>query len=131
MIEKLIENWLDKSVERTFQIPFCYMLVEKGSKIIHMTRHCGMELGKDVIAISPDEVPCAYQLKTAPGGRITLAQWNGGINNQVFNLVVNPIGTTSPIADAGPNEAVRDDGDGWYDYQLDGTGSSNDVVSWL
>lgn len=91
MIEKLIENWLDKSVERTFQIPFCYMLIEKGFKIIHMTRHCGMELGKDVIAISPDGVPCAYQLKTAPSGRITLNQWNSGINTQVFNLVVNPI----------------------------------------
>jgi hypothetical protein len=46
-----------------------------------------MELGKDVIAIDPDGVPCAYQLKTPSGKRLSLHEWTNGINQQVYNLV--------------------------------------------
>jgi hypothetical protein len=50
-----------------------------------------MELGKDIIAISPEGTPCAYQLKTSQGRRISLGQWNSEINQQAFNLVVGQI----------------------------------------
>ena len=43
------------------------------------------------IAIAPDGVPCAYQLKGAPGGKISLAQWRAEINTQVFDLVTQAI----------------------------------------
>lgn len=90
MIEKIIENWLDNSTERAFQGPFCSMLASQGHTVLHMSRHCAMELGKDVITLAPDGVPCAYQLKTAPGGKISLNQWRD-INSQVFDLVTGSI----------------------------------------
>lgn len=86
MLEKLIENWLDNTTERSFQLPFCSILTAKGFTVVHITRHCGMELGKDVIAIDPEGVPCAYQLKTAGGGKISLAQWQRD-NRQLVDLV--------------------------------------------
>lgn len=52
MIERVIENWLDNASEKTYQVPFCYMLVKQGHKIIHLSRHCGMEHGKDIITIT-------------------------------------------------------------------------------
>ena len=90
MLERVIENWLDKSSELSFQTPFCYMLSAEGHTIIHLTRHCGMEMGKDIITISPKGTPCAYQLKGAINGRFTLSQWRK-INTQVFDLVVGSI----------------------------------------
>ena len=91
MLERVIENWLDKASERSFQKPFCDMLSAKGHTIVHLTRHCGMELGKDVLSIDPDGVPCAFQLKGAGGSRISLKRWNEGLHQQAFNLVVNSI----------------------------------------
>jgi len=87
MLERVIENWLDKASERSFQKPFCYMLSANGFTVIHLTRHTGMELGKDVIAVAPDGTPCAYQLKGAINGKISLKQWNKEISSQVLNLV--------------------------------------------
>lgn len=91
MLERLVENWLDKAIERTFQVPFCHMLVNEGYTIVHLSRHCGMELGKDILAVSPEGIPCAYQLKTARGGRISLDQWNRDISPQITNLVAGKI----------------------------------------
>ena len=84
MLERVIENWLDKASERMFQQPYCYMLSAKGHTIIHLTRHCGMEMGKDIITIAPDRTPCAFQLKT---GNISLAKWRDEVNSQTFDLV--------------------------------------------
>jgi hypothetical protein len=67
------------------------MLVHEGYTIVHVSRHCGMEMGKDIIAISPEGIPCAYQLKTSQSERISLRQWNSEISQQVFNLVVGHI----------------------------------------
>lgn len=91
MLERLIENWLDKASERSFQKPFCYMLSAEGYTVIHLSRHCGMEMGKDVIAIAPNGTPCAYQLKKARNGKISLRQWREEISQQVFDLVVGQI----------------------------------------
>ncbi|MEW6095400.1 MAG: hypothetical protein AB1567_02580 [bacterium] len=91
MLERVIENWLDKANERSFQKPFCYMLSAERYTVVHLSRHCGMEMGKDVIAIAANGTPCAYQLKTAKNGKISLRQWRDEISNQVFDLVVGQI----------------------------------------
>ena len=84
MLERVIENWLDKASERSFQQPFCYMLSAEGHTIIHLTRHCGMEMGKDIITIAPDGIPCVFQLKA---GDISLSRWNNEISGQTNQLV--------------------------------------------
>jgi hypothetical protein len=45
-----------------------------------------MEMGKDIIAIDDHGIPCAFQLKTARNGKISLGDWNG-IIAQMRNLV--------------------------------------------
>ncbi len=84
MLERVIENWLDKASERSFQLCYCYMLSADGHIIIHSTRHCGMEMGKDIITVGPDGTPCAFQLKT---GNISLAKWRNEISPQIDDLV--------------------------------------------
>ena len=88
MLERIVENWLDKATERTFQQPYCYMLSAKRHTIIHLTRHWSMELGKDVITIAPDGIPCAFQLKT---GNISLSRWQTEVSPQIDDLVVGQI----------------------------------------
>ena len=91
MIERVLEHWLDNSTERAFQIPFCYILQSEGYTILHVTRHCGMELGKDIIAIDPEGIPCAFQLKSASGKKISLNQWRNELNGQVTDLIYGKI----------------------------------------
>lgn len=86
MLEKLIENWLDSAGERTYQAVFCQMLTKQGYAVIHSTRHCPIEYGKDVIAIHPDGTPCAFQLKGNGGSRLTLTQFRN-IQPQLFELI--------------------------------------------
>ncbi|MDE0635320.1 MAG: hypothetical protein OXI43_05625 [Candidatus Poribacteria bacterium] len=88
MLERVIENWLDKTTERAFQQPFCYMLSAEGHTIIHSTRHSASELGKDIITIDRDGIPCAFQLKT---GNITLKKWQNEVSRQIDSLVVGKI----------------------------------------
>ena len=63
MLERIIENWLDKATERSFEKPFCYMLSAEGYTIIDLTRHSSMELGKDIITIAPDGTPLCLSVK--------------------------------------------------------------------
>ncbi len=63
MIERIVENWLNNASERSFQLPFCYILQNQGHKILHLTRHRPMEFGKDVITIDSGGNYHAYQLK--------------------------------------------------------------------
>lgn len=53
------------------------MLSAEGHRILHSTRHSSIELGKDVVTTDKDGVPCAYQLKGNPGGRLTLQEFRG------------------------------------------------------
>lgn len=85
MLEKIIENWLDKASEKSFQQPFCYMLSAEGHTIIHSTKHSATELGKDIITIDPDGTPCAFQLKA---GNISLTKWRKEVSPQIEDLVV-------------------------------------------
>ena len=88
MLEKVVENWLDKATERSFEKPFCYMLSAEGHTIIHPTKHNAMEMGKDIITIAPDGTPCAFQLKT---GNISLSKWRNEIGPQINSLVQGKI----------------------------------------
>ena len=88
MLERVIENWLDKATERSYEQPFCYMLSAEGHTIIHLTGHSVMEMGKDIITIAPDGTPCAFQLKT---GNISVAKWRNEVSSQTFDLVLNDI----------------------------------------
>lgn len=101
MIERLLETWLNKANERSFQIPFAHWLAYTGHTVVHVSRHCAMELGKDILAIAPDGVPCAYQLKGIDGERLTLRKWREELGTQLHTLVhgriVHPsISTTQP-----------------------------------
>lgn len=91
MIERMLENWLDKANERTFQAPFCHSLAFEGHTVVHMSRHCAMEMGKDILSIAPDGVPCAFQLKGIGGGKLTLARWRDELSKQVYPLVMGKI----------------------------------------
>jgi hypothetical protein len=90
VIEKLLENWLDSASERTYQAAFVHMLNAQGYRVLHSTRHCALEYGKDVIAIDPDGVPCAFQLKGNGGGRLTLNGFRD-IQSQLIQLLSQPI----------------------------------------
>ena len=90
MHERLLEGWLDSAGERTYQGPFCQVLSAMGYTVLHSTRHAPIEFGKDVIAVAPDGVPCAYQLKGNPGARLTHAQFRD-IHAQLFELATQAI----------------------------------------
>ncbi len=91
MLERLIENWLTKASEKSFQIPFCYILANEGYTILHLTRHCGMEFGKDIIALDPRGIPCGFQLKGTSGGKIKLKYWQTDLVGQIDQLLISPL----------------------------------------
>ncbi|MHC4269877.1 MAG: hypothetical protein ACYSTS_15620 [Planctomycetota bacterium] len=87
MLEKLIENWLDSASERTYQPIFCQILMNEGYTVVHSTRHTPQEYGKDVIAIAPDGVACAYQLKGNAKKSLTLNQYRSEVAPQLRELL--------------------------------------------
>jgi hypothetical protein len=87
VIERLLETWLNRANERSFQVPFAHWLALTGHTVIHLSRHCAMELGKDIITIAPDGVPCAYQLKGVSGERLSLSKWRADLSKQLHPLV--------------------------------------------
>lgn len=88
--EKLIEIWLDSAGERQYQFAFRNALLTAGYTILHNTSHAALELGKDVVAVSPNGELFAYQLKGNPGHRLTISQWQE-IIPQINTLVYQPI----------------------------------------
>ncbi len=87
MIERLLENWLDSATERSYQLPFCAMLINEGHEIVHSTRHTGLEEGKDVISVSPDGEIHAYQLKSTSNKRFSRNDWREA-ESQLLDLVM-------------------------------------------
>jgi hypothetical protein len=87
VIEKLLENWLDSASERSYQAVFVQLLSAEGYTVLHSTRHCLLEFGKDILAIAPDGVGCAFQLKGAPGGRMTVGEFRREIQYQLVQLM--------------------------------------------
>lgn len=90
MIERILENWLTKASERSYQLPFCFLLVQQGKTIVHLTRHCAMEHGKDVIATDVNGTAHVYQLKGVSGGRIKISDWQGMLG-QLTQMVLTPV----------------------------------------
>lgn len=90
MIEKVIENWLTEASEKSFQVPFAYMLIGEGHTIVHITRHCSMEFGKDIITKDHEGATHAYQLKGARNGRYGKSDYRDGLP-QLNELVMIPV----------------------------------------
>jgi hypothetical protein len=88
VLERAVENWLAKASERSFQIPFCYMLARQGYTVVHVSSHNRMELGKDVLAIDKEGIPCAFQLK---GGDITMRKWRSEVEEQMLDLAYGKV----------------------------------------
>lgn len=63
MKERLVEHWLSRINERGYEVPFCQTLASKGYRVLRCG-HSPTEHGKDVLAIAPDGVVFAYQLKS-------------------------------------------------------------------
>lgn len=91
MQERLVEIWLDSVSELAYQAPLCQVLLARGENVLHSTRHMPIEFGKDIISVAPDGVPCAYQLKGNPSGRLTLRQFRDEIQSQLFMLATQAI----------------------------------------
>jgi hypothetical protein len=62
MNERLVEDWLTKANERSYQTPFAQALLAEGMQVLRVG-HSSHEHGKDVIAIDKNEKIHAYQLK--------------------------------------------------------------------
>ncbi len=87
MLTKLVENWLNSSTEREFELPFRQLLIDEGKCILHASTHGQLELGKDIYALAQDGALEAYQLKTGP---VTQGEWSR-IRSQVTQLVEVPV----------------------------------------
>ncbi len=90
VVAKLIESWWTDANERSFQYQFAFQLTSSGFDVLHVTRHCGMEFGKDIIARSADGVIHSYQLKSGFGERLKLGDWQS-LSSQIDDLVALPI----------------------------------------
>lgn len=91
MIERLIDDWLSNANERSYQYPFAHALAGQGYEVVHVTRHCGMELGKDILAKDRHGFACAFQLKDVRGKKISLRQWTADLAAQIVSLVETAI----------------------------------------
>jgi hypothetical protein len=95
VIERVIENWLNSSNERSYQIPFCQLLAAEGETVIYVSPHGPFEQGKDVITTDSSGKVRAYQLKC---GDIGLAEWrkNKGEINDLVEMPINHPGVPTP-----------------------------------
>jgi hypothetical protein len=90
VIERVIENWLTSSNERSYQIPFCQLLAAEGETVVYYSVHGPFEQGKDVITVGQDGQLRGYQLKC---GDFALAEWRkykGEINDLVELPIKHP-----------------------------------------
>jgi hypothetical protein len=87
-LEKIVENWLTKTRERGFQTAYAQLLLNHGYKVIHLSPHTESELGKDIIAIAPDGVPCGFQLKI---DKITTSRWRQEVWPECEQLLALPL----------------------------------------
>lgn len=91
MIERVIENWLAKTDERAFQIAYCSVLIDQGHTVIHVSRHCAMEMGKDIITINSNGIPCAFQIKNLEGKKLNLTKYRADVEPQLLSLALQKI----------------------------------------
>ncbi len=81
-VERVIEDWLTSSDERSYQLSFVSLLRRSGHRIKYVSKHSTLEFGKDVVSLSPRGELTAYQLKV---GSVSLAVWRQ-IRGEVYEL---------------------------------------------
>ena len=72
VLERIVEQWLTRSGERGFEVPFAQLLASEGYRVLQGPVHHPYEHGKDIVAIDPSGRLCAFQLK---GGDIHLTDF--------------------------------------------------------
>lgn len=85
---RAVEYWLDTANELTYQPIFCEWLITKKYILKYSIRNTNYELGKDVVAIDPNGIPIAFQLK---GGNISLHRWRSEVKLEIDPLIEAPI----------------------------------------
>ncbi len=95
VIERVIENWLTSSNERSYQIPFCQLLMAEGETVIYISSHGPFEQGKDVVTIDKKGRPRGYQLKCGDLGLSEWRKYKGEINDLVELPISHPSIQTS------------------------------------
>src|SRR5437899_961870 len=88
MLERVVENWLSKTKERSLQLAYCQVLAHRGERIVYISPHGPFEQGKDVVSLSVDGTPHAYQLKV---GDVTLGRWRTEVWPEVEERLDIPI----------------------------------------
>ena len=71
-LERVVEDWLTKADERSYQLPFASYLARSGHKVKYVSSHGALEHGKDIVSVSRDRRLHAYQLKA---GNVNLNAW--------------------------------------------------------
>jgi hypothetical protein len=89
MIESVIANWLNKTNERNYQIPYCQVLLSKAQRVLYVSTHRPMEQGKDIITVDNDGAYHAYQLKTGNIDQKTFRIIKGEIEELVERSIVH------------------------------------------
>lgn len=89
MKERLVEDWLTRINERGYELPFCQVLLSKGFQILRCG-HSPTEHGKDVLALSPDGIVYAYQLKTGDFSQADIGKHHAQIIMLVETRPIHP-----------------------------------------
>jgi len=72
VLERIVEHWLTRAGERSYEIAFAQLLLAEGWRILHGPVHHPYEHGKDIAAVDPDGRLCGIQLKD---GDVSLADF--------------------------------------------------------
>jgi len=86
MNERLVEDWLGKANERSYQTPFAQALIGEGMEVLRVG-HSPHEHGKDIIAVDGRGKTHAYQLKD---GDLDLKEFEKDFG-QITALVETPV----------------------------------------
>jgi hypothetical protein len=86
-VERVIEDWLIKTDERTYQLPFAAQLARQKHRLKFVSKHTTGEQGKDIISVDSAGKVHAYQLKA---GSIGQAEWRN-ISGEVRQCADTPI----------------------------------------
>ncbi|MEN9920730.1 MAG: hypothetical protein RL538_623 [Candidatus Parcubacteria bacterium] len=83
-LQRAIEHWLDSANELGYQPLFCEWLITNNYILKYSIKNTHFEQGKDVVAVSADGTPHAFQLK---GGPINLKRWREEVKPEIDILI--------------------------------------------
>lgn len=83
-LQRAIEHWMDSANELGYQPLFCEWLISNGYVLKYSIKNTHFEQGKDVVAVSSDGTPYAFQLK---GGNINLKRWRDEVKPEIDVLI--------------------------------------------